>query len=171
MSRVTASPSGGPGRGSTSSGVLTTAWTTEALPFLICQKPIFIWKHIWDLVIFSPVLLFYDFICHPFKGSDLAGFVHKRYSFFASYLHFLKLGYIATCSQAAFKQYNMWRIEICTRCSFCCLCLCHRQEKTYLRPASSPEEVHDRAEPPQLTHRLVNERLNTYCLLHATEIL
>lgn len=135
-------------RGSTISGILTIAWTTEDLPFLICQKPIFIWRHILApgcLQSCCILLLFHVYVllpwntCHLFKGWDLAGFIHEGYRFFFAFLlHFLKLGCVATCHQAVFKQYNKWGAEPLFVLLSCASALLRE-----LHQSNRPEQAHE----------------------------
>lgn len=83
----------------------------------------------WHLLMFSPVLLLYYFVCvcpdvlqhlQSFQKWDLAGFIHKGCSFFAFQSHFLKLGSANTCSQAVFKQHSKWRTELHKHCPHRC---------------------------------------------------
>lgn len=106
---------------------------------------------LWHLVILSPVLLFYYFmcvvplsynICHPFKGGDLSGFIHKGCSFWH-------------CSHVPLNE-NMWPLVIRLRLSkitrgrlkcectvrFAVSCFCHREEKNYPCPPWSPKLAH-----------------------------
>lgn len=84
--------------------------------------------------------------------------------FFAFSLHFLKLGCVASCHQAVFKQYNKWGAE-----PLFVLLSCASASLRELPSPTGQKGTWTRQNRPSWSTDV--RMRNTYCLLHATEIL
>lgn len=124
----------------------------------------------WHLVVFSPVAFFCYFMCMSCCPETLAifskagiwqvSYMKDTDFFFAFSLHFLKLGCVASCHQAVFKQYNKWGAE-----PLFVLLSCASASLRELPSPTGQNRHMNEAEPPQLIHRCANEKylLSTTC--------